>query len=286
MISLPTQSQLDPSILDALPEDVRAEVLGFYNSPKRRGGQAILPQSPRKTRTLPPTKAGPSRQPIKRKRGGGLFSRISRTAGSDFSTLTQANFVSRPASKHEDIIDTDPELGKNEELDQDFLAALPDDIRAEVLAQQRQAQLQRKGGIDTSLHRKKKKKAQGDAGPLDRLLHLPPRPARPTFTSNKLSTLPDLREAVSAWYRGFSDEGPYDEDVAALIKYLRDVIVEEADMGKAVAVVKWMGWVVENEGDSSQAGGVKDVWDKVLERIQDGVQVAVKERGLGRVEFG
>ena len=298
-VSLPTQSQLDPSILDALPQDVRAEVLGFYYAPTaprtKAGGQAILPQSPRKTRTLPPPKATSSKQPIKRKRGGGLFSGKSRTTAattSDNPTLTQANFVSRPASKHlqEDgsgTADTDSENEK--ELDQEFLAALPDDIRAEVLAQQRQAHLQRKGGIDTSLHRKpQRRKPRADQeAVLERLFHLPPRPAKPTFTSQKWSELEDLRDAVSAWYREFGDEGPYEEDVEALVRYLEAVVKEEKDLGKAVGVVKWLGWVVENEGDSGggRPEGVRVAWDKARRRIEEGLQEAVMERGLGRVEF-
>lgn len=282
-IALPTQSQLDPSILNALPEDVRAEVLGFYKGSRKQGGQALLPQSPRKTRTLPPIK-----QPVRRKRGGGLFSGRARNT-SDISTLTQANFVARPASKHlqdEGATTTDTE-GEREELDPEFLAALPQDIRAEVLDQQRQTRLQRTGGIDLSMHQKpkaRKKKPPDDEGPLDRLLQLPPRPPKPTFTMKKLSELPDLRKAIRAWHQEFSDEGPYDEDVQALVKYLRDVVVEERDMGKAVAVTKWLAWIIEEDEESSF--DVKEAWSEALGRVQAGVQDAVHARGLGCVDFG
>jgi DNA repair protein REV1 len=56
-----------------------------------------------------------------------------------------------------------------------------------------------------------------------------------------------LREAISAWYGEFVDDGPYGEDVDALVKYLKRVVLEERDLNKAVAVVKWLGWVV-NQG--------------------------------------
>ena len=285
-VALPTHSQLDPSILEALPEDVRTEVLGFYTSPRKHGGQAVLPQSPRKARTV-----APGKQPVKRKRGGGLLSGKLRSNG-DNPTLTQANFVARPTSKRRqddgpNQTDAEPQA---ETLDPDFLAALPEDIRAEVLNQQRQARLQRTGGIDLSLHQKpksRKKKLNGeDSGPIDRLLQLPPRPAKPTFTMSKLSSLPDLREAVRAWHREFADEGPYDEDVRALVKYLRDVVLEERDLGKAAAVIRWMGWILEEGDDECEDEDVRRAWMAASEMVKVGVQEAVGERGLGRVEFG
>ena len=281
MVALPTHSQLDPSILEALPDDVRNEVLGFYKSPSKRGGQAILPQSPRKVRTVPPA----ATQPVKRKRGGGLFSGRGRGKAivncDGGHTLTQANFVSRPDSGSR-------EGTPGTELDPEFLAALPEDIRAEVLAQQRQSALQRKGGIDTSLHQRPKalKRKGKDTGPIERLLHLPPRPATPTFTSRKLSSLEDLRGAMKAWYDEFKDEGPYGEDVEALVKYLRSVVSGEGerDLGKAVGVVKWLGWVVGQDEDGD--GEAREKWMDALEKVRGGVQEAATERGLGKVEFG
>ena len=282
VVTLPTESRLDPRILEALPEDVRTEIVGFYKSPRKYNGQAVLLQSPRNVRTV-----ASSKQSIRRKRGGGLFTGKTRRYGNN-PTLTQANFVARPTSRHlqEDGPTATDTEAEPEELDPDFLAALPDDIRAEVISQQRQARLQRTGGIDLSMHQKpksRKKKPPDEDGPLDRLLQLPPRPPKPTFTMKKLSDLPDLRDAIRAWHEEFSDEGPYDEDVRALIKYLRDVVVEERDMGKAVAVVKWMAWVVDGEDDGDE--GVMRAWGEALERIEGGVQEAVLERGLGRVEF-
>jgi DNA repair protein REV1 len=284
-IALPTHSQLDPSILEALPEDVRAEVLGFYRTnsaaqSKPKAGQALLPQSPRKSRTLAPPKAGPSKAPTKRKRGGSSLHGKLRAPKDESTTLTQANFVSRPETA---AGPAEPQ----QELDPEFLAALPDDIRAEVLAQHRTAELQRKGGIDLSLHaRKQKKKARESAAKgQPRRFTLPPRVARPTFTSRKLSTLPELREAMGAWYREFSDEGPYEEDTEALVSYLRRVVGEERDVQKAVGVVRWLTWL-HSEGEGVLESGVRERWDSALENLKGGVQDAVKERGMSDVDFG
>ncbi|KAF2487085.1 hypothetical protein BDY17DRAFT_2959 [Neohortaea acidophila] len=287
-ITLPTQSQLDPSILEALPEDVRAEVLAFYRTSPRKpggGGQAVLPQSPRKTRTIPPT-----RQPLTRKKRGAssLTSKLkSRTTNND-PTLTQANFVSlsRRQAGNDAASGTDTETDaapNHQTLDPNFLAALPPDLRTEVLAQQRQERLQRTGGIDLSLHRSRRNKKKDDTGPIERLLRLPPPTPKPTFTTQKLSELPDLRQAVKAWYAEFADEGPYEEDVGALRKYLRDVVVEERDVGKAVAVVGWMGWVVGEHEGSEEVG---EMWAAALESVKEGVREGALERGLGRVDLG
>jgi DNA repair protein REV1 len=286
-IALPTHSQLDPSILEALPEDVRAEVLGFYRTnsasqSKPKASQALLPQSPRTTRTLAPPKAGPSKAPTKRKRGGSSLHGKLRAAKDESTTLTQANFVSRPET-------TAGPAEPQQELDPEFLAALPDDIRAEVLAQHRAAQLQRKGGIDLSLHaRKQKKRAlESAAKGQPRRFKLPPRAdsSRPTFTSRKLSTLPELREAMGAWYREFSDEGPYEEDTEALVSYLRRVVGEERDVQKAVGVVRWLTWL-HSEGEGVLESDVRERWDGALDTLRGGVQDAVKERGMPGVNFG
>lgn len=290
-VVIPPQSQLDPSILEALPEEVRNEVLGFYKSPgnrsEKRGDQALLPQSPRKLRTLPP----PARQPVKRGRGRPPGSRIlgglSRNSGNygESSTLTQANFVHRHHLV-DDSAGTDSEQ-EAEELDPEVLAALPEDLRQEVLAQQRQARLQRTGGIDLTMHQRSKaarKRKADDEGALDRHFALPPRPAKPTFTSKKLSELPDLRNAVSAWFKEFSDEAPYEDDVAALITYLKAVVIEERDISKAVAVIKWMAWVID-QGEESTPEEVLDGWKEALGTMQQEVQEAATSRALGKLRF-
>lgn len=291
-VALPTMSQLDPSILEALPEDVRAEILGFYKSPrKNKSDQSVLPQSPRKARVIPPPK-----QITRRKRGGGLLANKFRgVQTTDNSTLTQSNFVARARADEATATsaDTTPEP---EALDPEFLAALPEDIRREILDQQRQSRLQRAGGIDLSLHQQQRKKAaalrrrKGEQAEEPRTLLLKPFPRTPTFTSAKLSSLPDLRSAIKAWHHEFIAEGPYAEDVAALAKYLRDVVTEERDLQKAVSVVKWMDWVVEEGGtdrdeDGMTPAGSVCAWAEAVGRVKESVSKAVKERGLGRVEF-
>jgi len=87
---------------------------------------------------------------------------------------------------------------------------------------------------------------------------------------------------IRDWYREFEEEGPNEEDVKALERYLGRVVREEKDVGKCVAVVKWLDWLVDdNEG--SREG--KESWGRAVEGIKDGVQGAVKDRGWGRLDF-
>lgn len=288
--ALPSHSQLDPETLDALPDDVHAEVLAFYHkSPHKalaKAAQAVLPQSPRKNRTtrLPKKHTTPT------KKRGGLSSRGGHKASSAFSTLTQSNFVAnaRPGASSSNAGPQEPSA----DIPDDFLSALPEDIRREVLAQARRDRLQKKGGIDFTSNNKSRRlhpNAKGNNRPTgQRTLTLPPLPPKPTFTAQKFTQLPELREAISSWFDEFRDEGPYAEDVDALVRYLGKVVGEEGDMGKAVSVGRWLGWVVdEGVGDGGGNGKVEGdkVWKEAVGRVQEGVQCAVEERRLGRVVF-
>lgn len=286
---IPTQSQIDPDILNSLPLDLRHEILAQYerSPPKPRAGQSLLPQSPRKKRALPPSRKPPAS--TRGKRGGGsLLSRFKGVATrSDTPTLTQTNFLTTSrASSHE------PSAADSEgELDPEFLAALPEDIRREVLEGQRRAQLKRNAGLEVTRRRgaqpraKVSHQAPTEQQKGERTIKLAPRSARPTFTTRKLSALPELREALSAWIGDFKNDGPYSEDVEALGRYLKTVVGEEGDMAKAVGVVKWMEWLVVESRDTDAAPAMSGKWSRALEKTREVVREAVEARGLGSVHL-
>jgi DNA repair protein REV1 len=273
-ITLPNQSQLDPEILNSLPEDVRRDVMAMYQtttSPRKGQDQTILPQSPRKNRIIPPVKRIVGRKP----RGGGLFARARASNG---NTLTQANFVAR---------ETDVEdLSAAEEIDEDFLAALPPELRKEVLDERRSAQLRRSGGIEANKQRTGRNRQDTPSNTIERFFQLPPRPPKPSFTSGKLTELPDLRKAIREWVAEFWDEAPYQEDTAALVTYLVAVVKQERDVDKAVKMARWLGLVVEQEVlDKEVVDDVKEGWGQACVDVRTGVQDAIVARGLPEVEF-
>lgn len=276
--ALPAQSQLDQETLDVLPSDVRAEILAFYQTfPQISPVQGLLPQSPRKIRPVRPL-SKKATTPTK-KRGGLLARGRNANKSTSGSTLTQSNFVANRALDPK-TDDAAPDF--TSEVSPDFLAALPEDIRREVLDQARRDRLKKRGGIDLIAKKPNKPNNPAQPPPGQRLLRLPPRPPRPTFTAQRLSALPDLRAAVRAWFEEFNEEGPYRDDVDALVLYLQKVVGEEGDMGKAVSVVKWLRWVMD-EAKGVEKGRAE--WTAALARVEEGVQEAVGERGLGTVRF-
>ena len=89
---------------------------------------------------------------------------------------------------------------------------------------------------------------------------------------------------MKQWVGAFTDEGPYEEDVVALVKYLRKVVLEERNLSKAVGVVKWIDYLVSDEADMDESFA-QQAWKEALTTIQDGVLKAGKERGLVNVSF-
>lgn len=291
LTALPAHSQLDPDILAALPEDVRREVMSQYaasdlpNSPSRRGriDQTLLPQSPRKNRVIGIPAKKPVVAPVKRGRGRPPKSAQLAAAaaalskGRDGKTLTQANFISiknpaRDRAAADGVEDLDPE----------FLSALPEEIRREVIEEHKRKKLH---ASRLAINRKKRQAAHSAPYvPRPPPVVKVPRPPKPTFTMQKLSAAPDLRVAMKDWVHEFADDGPYKEDADALVKYLRKVVLEEKDLDKAVGVAKWLDWLVDDFDD----GRVKfrtDRWTKAVDKIRDGIRAAGKERGLGDVSF-
>lgn len=278
-------SQLDPEVFEALPEDVKAEVRASYLSRSTVArAQRVLPQSPRKGRTLTTTKKATT--PTKKRTG--LLFRGRNNKHDSKSTLTQSNFVignrisMGESSKPKDhAVDSDD--NQSDTLDPEFLAALPEDVRAEVLAEHRRSRLARRSGLGLSTARKTRP-APGSV-PGQRKLRLPPRPPKPTFTTQELSTLAELRETLGAWHQEFLGDGPHVDDVAAMERYLRRVVLEEKDVSKAAGVAKWLAYLIdESEGQPGVDRGA-GAWKEALEGIRETIQGAMGERGLGRLDL-
>ncbi|KAL1970083.1 hypothetical protein VTN77DRAFT_6488 [Rasamsonia byssochlamydoides] len=301
-VELPPQSQLDPEILDALPEDVRAEVLSYYNRPEITRSQ---PQRPPVSNVTRPT------TPTKKRRGRPPKSSSNSIKSSSNSTLTQTSLTfARPRTADSTAATSSrqpsPAVLEPDEMSEEVLAALPEDIRREVLEEQRQARLQQRLPARKPAPKPAAASTTTSAAPQKRL-RLPPLPEKPTFTAKKLSTLPELREAVGAWYSAFAAEGPFVEDVTALARYLRRVVLEERDIDKAVSVANWLGWLIEDgrsadssktdkaetkteseSPDGDRSRGAEDSnqsWDEALKTVRDSVNDAVRERGLPPVDF-
>lgn len=271
-------SQLDQEVFDALPEDMKAEVLATYPA-RALKGQTVLPQSPRKTRTIVLSKKQIT--PTKPRIRGRPPGHKNRPRTMESSTgLMQSNFLTEKLHAAKASA-TDSEGPSDAELDLEFLAALPEDVRAEIISEHKKTRLARRSGLVAPVQTSHRRRQVVDAQIL-RKIELPPRPERPTFTTEKLSSLPELRETLEQWHEEFKDEGPHADDIGALERYLRRVILEERNMEKVVSIMRWLDWIIDQEAGNGVGG---KAWRSALDGIYIKVQEAVSERGLGRLKI-
>ncbi|KAN0122275.1 DNA repair protein [Hyaloscypha variabilis] len=278
--SMVLPSQLDPEVFEALPSDMKAEILASYSSNIGTSrAQSLLPQSPRKLRPINTMKKTTPTK--KRGRPPGALNRKNRQ--DPYSTLTQSNFVPNNTEVFAKARDNGAESDgySSDTLDPDFLSALPEDVRQEIVNEHKRKRLAKKGGLMTSTTVKKRRLPETQQLG-QRKLRLPSREPRPTFTTRELSTLPQLRDTLTAWYGEFARDGPHPDDVAAMERYLRRVVLEERDMSKVVSLVRWLSWLIE-ESDGESEG--TRAWTTALEGMKEKVQAAVTERGLGLLEL-
>lgn len=303
---LPPQSQLDPETLAALPEDVRNEVLAYYNQEPSTTAPSAPPPIPavsiprpassgglRLKRPTSPPKKRRGRPPKSASSANGHLKQSSfafpRTATA-IATATAATSTSQEASQQ-----PSPAVEEQPEVSAEFLAALPEDIRQEILEEQKRTRMLQIPRAPPPAAARPSPQPQAPApAQVEKVLPLPPLPERPVFTSQRLSALPDLRDAVRAWHSAFTTDGPYGEDVQVLCTYLRCVISEEKDIDKAVSIVRWLMWLVgeDSSGNDSRESqpprsAQSDVvtWSDAIQVMQDSVQSALDERGLPPVEF-
>jgi DNA repair protein REV1 len=278
--SMTLPSQLDPEVFEALPDDMKAEILASYSTNAGPShAQSLLPQSPRKIR--PPSTMKKTTPTKKRGRPPGALGRKNRQ--DPYSSLTQSNFVPSKVEAFAKAKENGPESEgySSDTLDPDFLSALPEDVRQEILNEHRRKRLAKKGGLMTSTVGKKRRPAEApQLG--QRKLRLPSRDPRPTFTTRELSALPQLRDTLTAWHKEFAEDGPHPDDIAAMERYLRRVVLDERDMGKVVSLVRWLSWLID-ESDNDNEG--TRAWTTALDSMKEKVQAAVKERGLGVLEL-
>lgn len=300
---LPPQSQLDPEALAALPEDVRNEVLGYYQQLDTAPPQPPAPVADPRPTTSGSLKLRRPVSPPKKRRGRPPKSAALANKPKP-KLLNQSSFgfvIPRPADAATSLDDealsrqASPITEESMETSAEFLAALPEDIRQEVLEEQERTRMQHRSRNIAPAQRPPSRGQVDHAPapiPAEKRLPLPPLSKKPVFTSQRLSQLPDLRDAVSSWHEVFAAGGPYAEDVSSLCKYLSSVTSQEKDVDKAVSVVRWLMWLVSDysqQQDSQDPQGSRPegtvTWEEAIETMQHNVQVALEQRGLPPVDF-
>lgn len=263
-------SQVDADVFNALPEDMKAEVLASYG---RRHLQTAH-RSPRRETTA----LGGKKQTTPTKRGGikGMFGRAQRQIDAQ-AGLMQTNFKnSRAGSEVASENQAAPE-----ELDPEFLSELPEDVRREVIADHRRQRMARRSGLDAPARRQQSNEMDSASG-VQRRIEFPTPPPKISFDSSGVTSLQEVKDMLDAWHTETKDEGPHRGDVDVLEKYLRRVILEERDMEKSVKLIRWLDLIVEQDGTT---GDGQRAWRSTLEGVKTAVQEATQLRGLPPLEI-
>lgn len=273
---------IDPEVFNSLPDEMKAEILAQY-APRSANGQNIpaQPQSPRRDRIIRPQ---PQRSPAKRGRArGGIRGMLSRTRERqrDASAgLMQTSFVTT-GNRRSALENQSEEI---EEIDQAFLAELPEEVRKEVIADHRRRKLAQRSGLGLNLQGPGRRGAAGrtrETTSGQTKIAFPKPPAKVAFTATSLTSVQEVKDMLSAWHRETEDEGPHRADVEVFERYLARVVTEERDMEKAKKLIRWLEWLVDDDEDSKGRQG----WMEAFTGVKNAVHQALEDRGLGPMEL-
>ncbi|CAM1506747.1 Fc.00g063880.m01.CDS01 [Cosmosporella sp. VM-42] len=261
-------SQVDPEVFNALPDDMKAEVLASYG---RKPPPAPVHQSPRKDRFIQakkpttPTKRGGMRGMM----GKGQRQRDARAG------LVQTNFRAR-------IGVGDGFEEEIEELDPEFLAELPEDVRKEVIADHRRRKMAQQGGLDAPARKNHTPDPETILPGGQRRIQFAAPPPKISFASSGVNSTQEIKDMLDAWHSETRKEGPHRRDVEVLEKFLVRVVEEERDMEKASKLVRWLDLIVEQAG---RDGKGRQSWRRSVQGVKDAVQRAVRQRGMAPLKL-
>ncbi|KAH8890805.1 impB/mucB/samB family protein [Thozetella sp. PMI_491] len=259
---------VDPEVFNSLPDDMKVEILASYRQQRSMDAPR---QSPRPERIG--SKAKKSSTPTKRGIKG-MFSRAKERQADSSAGLYQTSFA-RAKDK-----EAGPSHATNilDDLDPEFLAELPEDVRKEIIADHKRRSLAQKSGLNFQgrMGRNEMPALAGQAK-----LQFPTHPPKISFGGT--ASVNDIKTMLKAWHGETREDGPHGEDVEVFAKYLARVVGEERDMEKAKKLVTWLDWLVEEAGG---AGRGPRRWKQALGSIREATQEATQARGLGPMDLG
>ncbi|KAH6608721.1 dna damage repair mus42 [Trichoderma cornu-damae] len=260
-------SQVDLEVFNALPDDMKAEVLALYG---RRPKETLPPEhSPTKSEAAQPRRPTTPTRPSGAR--GGIFDKAQRQRDAQ-EGLIQTNF--RAPGPMEEV---EPE--EIEELDPEFLAELPEDVRKEVIADHRRRQLALQSGLEIPFPKSHREAHMLPGG--QTMIQFPVLPPVISFAGS-ISPSSEIKDMVDAWHSQTRMAGPHRRDVDVLESYLVKVIKEERDLNKAVVLIKWLGVLVDQDGVDSRG---RRAWKLAVSSIKAAMQAAVEARGLAPLQI-
>ncbi|KAK1830066.1 hypothetical protein QBC39DRAFT_286223 [Podospora conica] len=243
-----------------LPDEFKAEALAYYRHLHNSAGPSR--PAPPPPRPNPPVKHTIKTFLPKKARGGGP-----RPKGPIQTTLIPPQPTPPAPPPPPDRNKTPPPPSPN------FLAALPDDLRAEVLADHER---------QLAVHARRRPRPFFVSRRERGAVAFAPLPPKAALYGRRCQTTDEAKELLRAWMEDAGDAGPHAEDVERLGRYLGRVVAEERNMEKARQIVRWLDLEVEGlEGERARGE-----WRGAMGVVKGEVQRAMKERGLGAMELG
>ncbi|TWU77855.1 deoxycytidyl transferase [Metarhizium rileyi] len=263
-------SQIDADVFNALPDDMKAEVLASY------GRRPVRLQSPRKDHH---PLIQQRKQTTPTKRGGGIrsmFGKVQRQRDAQ-TGIVQTSF--RPLETGVES----PVIEEIEELDAEFLAELPEDVRKEVVADHRRRRMALRSGLDAPPRRHFAPDTESVfPGGGQKKITFPAPPRKVAFANSGVSSTREIKDMLDAWHTETRHEGPHSGDVEVFEKYLAKVVRGERDLEKVAVLIRWLDVIVEQDGSSGKG---QDSWREAVRQVKSTVQTAMKERGLGPLDI-
>ncbi|KAA1475810.1 DNA repair protein [Dentipellis sp. KUC8613] len=249
-LDLPNFSQVDMSVFEALPDDVRRELEAEY---KRRSASPTKAEAGPSVRSPSPAKARPGLRVDGGKSAN--WARITHQLAPRSKPLLSPRAArlfavhSRPAA----VRVTDEELQKLS-IDPEVFSLLPVDVQREQLAQARG--LKGGGVLPTKPTKplKPPKRIRGFSQEPCEIVPPPPPPKARYITPpvlrqpgpEKGTTLAfsegeDIQRLLGQWVEGFKDHAPHSKDVEYFAKFLVRSTETDDGLEKAVCVMRWWG---------------------------------------------
>ncbi|KAK9430608.1 hypothetical protein V1505DRAFT_415171 [Lipomyces doorenjongii] len=256
---IPSQSSIDPGVLSELPVEIVKELEEQYR--EATANFRI------------PTKRRGFQEPNQWK-----FSRSTKGNSSkswSLNTIGRAGNDSKLTSQEKSKLDS-RSWALN--VDEDILRELPEDIRNEILEERKRHLLNSPA---------EKQNEESESSTTIQLQH-------PILTFQGKNQIDDLRDLLQTWLSTSVAEmqGPHMDDVHLLEKYLSRVVAEEKNLNKAVELVKWMNFQVENvlrergmDDNLEMNQEVLFEWLDIIDDLQKAVSVEAETRGLYNIQF-
>ncbi|KAK5990856.1 DNA repair protein rev1 [Cladobotryum mycophilum] len=178
-------SQVDAEVFNALPEDMKAEVLATYG---RKPAQTNVQQSPRRNQL-----AQLKKPTTPTKRGGirGVLGKAQRQRDAQ-AGVVQTNF------RAPQPINDGFEEEEIEELDSEFLAELPEDVRREIIADHRRRKLAQQSRLEAPAPRQRNIDVEDVLPGGQRTIQFPTLPPKISFAG--VTSTQEIKDMLDAWH--------------------------------------------------------------------------------------